>query len=70
MLVLQVLGNSKSPNEDKGEEAADDTGVVCARSTRRMGCATCVALPPRFQGKTRHIGDHESVTRSGHISGG
>jgi hypothetical protein len=70
MLVLQVLGDRKSPSEDKREEGADGTGVICAHSTRRMGCATCIALPPRLQGKTRHIGDHERVTRSGYISGG
>jgi hypothetical protein len=69
MLVLQVLSYRKSPHEDKGEEAADGTGVVCAHSTGRMGCATCLALPARFKGKTRHIGDPATATRSGHISG-
>ena len=71
MFVLQVLSYSrKSPNEDKGEEATDDTGVVRAHSTGRMRCATCIALHSLFEGKKRHIGDHAKATRSGHISGG
>ena len=40
MLVPQVLDYRKVTNKDKGEEAADGTGVVCADSTRRVGCAT------------------------------
>ncbi len=71
MLVLQVLSDSKSPDEDKREERADGTRVVCANGTRRVGCATCIALRSRFvggtQGETCHIDDYAQITRSGHI---
>ena len=41
MFVVQVLGDDReSPIEDKGEEAADGTGIVCADSSGKMGCAT------------------------------
>ena len=70
ILVPQVLSDSKSPGEDKREEVADGIRVVCARSNRRMGCATCVALPSRFVRNTRHIGDHAGFARSGHIFDG
>ena len=41
MFVVQVLGEDREiPNKDEGEKAADGTGVVCAESSRRMGCAT------------------------------
>ena len=41
MFAVQVLGEDReSPNKDEGEEAAEGTGVVCDKSTGRMGCAT------------------------------
>ncbi|KAH9041515.1 hypothetical protein EDB83DRAFT_1627734 [Lactarius deliciosus] len=67
--VTGAGSRGKSPDEDKGEEAAGDTHVVCAHSTRRLGCPTCVALPSRFIGETHHIGGYAQITRSGHIYG-
>lgn len=67
ILVLQVPSDTKSPDEDKREDAADDTRVVCAHGPRRMVCATYIALPSRLVGKKRRIGNHARITRSGHI---
>ncbi len=42
MLVLQILGDGKSPSEKNGEDAAEGTSVVHAHKTR---CATSDELP-------------------------